>query len=304
MSNINLAAVNQEKKKVALYSVAAGLGLTGFKLIVAFSTGSLAILAESAHSALDLIAALTTLAAVGISARPADVTHHFGHGKFENLAALIEMLLLLVTVAWILYEAIQRLLFRDVQVDASLWAFLVMAASMLVDFSRSRALGDAARRYRSQALAADALNYRNDLLSSAVTIAGLLLVRLGQSYAALHFLHYADSVAALGLVVIITLVSSQLGKQALDVLMDRAPDLPVDEIARTVEAVPGIIECHSIRVRQSGPSIFVDLHITMDPQTSLEEVHRAMGKVEQAVQRLVPGSDVDVHPEPRGEKHP
>src|SRR5512140_946780 len=169
MGNINLALVNREKQKVALYSVVAGAGLTLFKVVVAISTGSLAILAESAHSGLDLISSLTTFAAVGISARPADVTHNFGHGKFENLSALVEMLLLLATVVWVLYEAIQRLFFRDVAVDASPWAFLVMGVSISIDASRSRALTDVARRSHSQALEADALNYRNDLLSSAVT---------------------------------------------------------------------------------------------------------------------------------------
>ncbi len=300
---VDFGSVNQEKRKVALYSVAAGVGLTLFKAIVAFSTGSLAILAESAHSALDLLAAITTFAAVGISARPADVSHNFGHGKFENLSAVIEMMLLLVTVAGILYEALQRLFIRYVPVDASIWAFIVMAASILVDLSRSQALARAARKYRSQALEADALNYRNDLLGSSVTIGGLLLVRLGQSFPALGFLRYADSIAALGLVAIITFVGSRLGKQALDVLLDRAPNIPVQQIVRSVEAVPGVIECHSVRLRQSGPDTFVDLHVTMEPDITLLEAHRVMGQVEKTVQKLVPGSDVDVHPEPRGEVH-
>ncbi len=97
---------------------------------MALSTGSLALLAETAHSALDLRSALTTFAAVGMSARPADQTHNFEHGKFENLSALVEMLLLGVTVVWILLEAIQPLFFHAVEVDVSIWAFLVMAVSI------------------------------------------------------------------------------------------------------------------------------------------------------------------------------
>ncbi len=304
MAQIDIASVNQEKRRVALYSIVAGVCLTLFKIVVAFSTGSLAILAESAHSALDLLSAITTFAAVRISARPADESHNFGHGKFENLSALVEMLLLLVTIAWILYEAIQRLFFRPVLVDASIWAFAVMGVSILIDFSRSRALSIAAKKYHSQALEADGLNYRNDLISSLITIIGLILVRLSQASSSLQILQHADSIAALGLVVILTVVSSRLGKEALDVLLDRAPDLPLGEISRSVEALPGVMDSHALRVRQSGPDTFVDVHVTMDPQMPLVEVHRLMGQVEQTIQKIVPGADVDVHPEPQGETHP
>ncbi len=304
MAETNDDSVNREKRKVALYSIGAGIGLTLFKALVALSTGSLAILAESMHSALDLISALTTFAAVRISARPADHSHNFGHGKFENLSALVEMLLLLITAIWILYEAIQRLFFRPAEVDASVWAFVVMGVSIAIDFSRSRSLAQAAKKYNSQALEADALNYRNDLLSSTVAIVGLLLVRLSQSSSSLHFLQHADSVAALGLVAIIALVSSKLGKEAIDDLLDRAPDLPVNQIVQSVKALPGIIDCHNVRRRQSGPDIFIDVHVTMDPQMPLAEVHRLMEKVEKTIQQIVPGADVDVHPEPAGEQHP
>src|SRR5512136_1980000 len=103
------------KQSAALYSVIAAIGLTTFKLIVGLTTNSLGILAEAAHSGLDLVAALVTLMAVSVSARPPDSEHHYGHGKVENLSALFETLLLLVTCAWILYESAERLLFKSVQ---------------------------------------------------------------------------------------------------------------------------------------------------------------------------------------------
>ncbi len=296
--------VNEEKKKVSLYSVAAGAGLTCLKIVIALSIGSLAMLAESAHSALDLAAALMTFIAVRVSARPADRTHNFGHGKVENLSALIEIFLLAVTVVWVVYEAVQRLFVRSVEVDASAWAFAVMGVSIAVDYARSRALSGAARKHRSQALEADALNYRNDMLSSTVTIVGLLLVRVSQSVPSVHFLQHADSVAALGLVVVITAVSARLGKQAVNMLLDRAPDIPTDHVVRSVKAIPGIIDCHNLRVRQSGPDTFVDVHVTMDPRKPLGEVHQLMGQVQETVRALVPGADVAVHPEPAGERHP
>src|SRR5712692_9333582 len=114
------------KQGVALTSVGAGLVLTGLKVTVGLLTGSLGILAEAAHSGLDLVAALMTLLAVRLSDRPADASHPYGHGKVENLSAFAEAGLLLLTAAWIGYEAVRRLLLHEARVDASVWAFVVM----------------------------------------------------------------------------------------------------------------------------------------------------------------------------------
>ena len=118
----------------------AAVGLTSMKAIVGLLTGSLGILAEAAHSALDLVAALMTYIAVRISGKPADSSHLYGHGKVENLSALIETLLLFVTCGWIIREAVHRLFFHQVDVEVTIWSFAVMATSIIVDVSRSRML--------------------------------------------------------------------------------------------------------------------------------------------------------------------
>ena len=164
-----------EKKSVAISSVIAAVGLTGFKLIVGFATGSLGILAEAAHSGLDLMAAVMTFLAVRISGKPADPNHLYGHGKVENLSALFETLLLLVTCIWIIYEATHRLLFHTTDLEVNYWSFTVMITSIVVDISRSRMLYRAARKYNSQALEADALHFSTDIWSSGVVILGLFL---------------------------------------------------------------------------------------------------------------------------------
>ena len=143
---------DREKHRAALSSVLAAIFLTLVKLVVGLLTGSLGILAEVAHSGLDLVAAAVTLFAVRVSGRPADQEHMYGHGKVENLSALFETLLLLVTCAWIIYEAIQRLFFEEVVVEVSIWAFLVMFLAIGIDFSRSRMLSRVAKKYDSQAL--------------------------------------------------------------------------------------------------------------------------------------------------------
>jgi cation diffusion facilitator family transporter len=143
------------------------------KLVVGLATGSLGILSEAAHSGLDLAAAAVTLLAVRISGRPASERYTYGHGKVENLSALVETLLLLATCLWIIYEAVMRLFVRHVQVETSLWAFVIMATSIVIDFTRSRALYRVAKKYDSQALEADALHFTTDIWSSAVVILGL-----------------------------------------------------------------------------------------------------------------------------------
>jgi divalent metal cation (Fe/Co/Zn/Cd) transporter len=117
----------------------------------------------------------------------------------------------------------------------------------------------------------------------------------------LHFLQNADAIAALGLVVIITIVSSQMGKRAIDALLDRSPDFPIERIIESVSALPGVIDSHRVRLRKSGSDTFVDVHVTLDPLMPLREVHQIMDKVEITIQTLIPGADVDVHPEPAGE---
>ncbi len=137
----DLARADREKRRVALSSLLAALMLTTFKIVIGVWTNSLGILSEAAHSGLDMVAAGITLWAVRISGLPADREHTYGHGKFENLSALFETVLLLITCVWIIYEAVARLFFRaEVEVNPNIWAFLVVIVSIIIDISRSRAL--------------------------------------------------------------------------------------------------------------------------------------------------------------------
>jgi len=292
-----------EKKTVALSSVVAAVFLTTMKLVVGLLTGSLGILAEAAHSGLDLIAAVVTFLAVRVSGRPPDSEHHYGHGKVENLSALIETLLLLATCAWIIYEAMNRLFFEDVMVEATPWAFAVMAVSIIVDFTRSRALMRAAKKHGSQALEADALHFSTDIWSSCVVIVGLGGIRLGDALAASHpaaaeWLFRADAIAALGVSVIVIYVSYRLGRRTIAVLMDKAPEGMSTSVRQAVAKLPGVSDVRQVRVRQSGPATFVDLVLSVNADTSVERAHGIAAEAENMVHQLVPKSDVMVHVEP------
>src|SRR5437660_2899937 len=189
---------HREKTLVALSSVGAAIGLVSLKIIVALLTGSLGILAEAAHSGLDLVASLITFFAVRVADRPADKTHNYGHAKVENISALLEAILLLLTALWVIYEALRRLIFHETNVDISIWAFLVMFLSIGVDSVRSRVLLRVARRVGSQALEADAINFSADLWSSSIVIVGLFIVWLAEQFSLPAWLKQADAIAALG----------------------------------------------------------------------------------------------------------
>jgi cation diffusion facilitator family transporter len=299
ISTIDLT--RSEKKRAAGNSVLAALGLTGMKLVVGLVSGSLGIMAEAAHSGLDLVAALVTLIAVSVSDRPADESHPYGHGKVENFSALIETLLLFLTCAWIVYEAVRRIFFRDVHVDPSLWAFLVVVVSIAIDVSRSRMLLRAAKKHRSQALEADALHFSTDVWSSTVVLGGLALVWIGRKVLPGHagLLNRADAVAALGVAFIVLFVSYRLGKRTIDVLLDRAPEGLKEKIAEAADDIEGVISVGKIRLRGSGPSVFVDMTIEVDRNLSFERTHAIAEDVEARIQALVPGADVVIHTDPR-----
>jgi len=289
---------NREKQAVALTSLLAAVGLTAFKIVIGVLTGSLGILAEAAHSGLDLMASGMTLVAVRLSARPPDRTHLYGHGKFENLSALFETLLLLLTCAWVVWEACHRLIEHRTVVQVTAWSFAVMLTSIAVDVSRSRSLGRTAKKYNSQALEADALHFQTDVWTSAVVILGLLSVKAAQWFPPAAILRNGDAVAALGVSALVVWVSVQLGRRTIDALMDHAPSGMEERIAGVVAAVPGVIDCHNLRIRYSGPRLFIDLHVLVDGGQTLAQAHRLTEVVEGAIQAIAPGADVTVHPEP------
>src|SRR5437763_1627786 len=206
-----------EKRSVARNSVLAAIAMTALKIIVGFATGSLGLISEAAHSALDLIAALITFFSVRVSDKPADADHQYGHGKVENFSAFIETGLLLLTCVWIVFEALRRLFFRGVHVEPTLAAFLVMFLSIGLDLWRSRALKRIAVKYDSQALEADALHFSTDVWSSSVVVLGLALLLVGQRRA-IGWLADSDPIAALFVAAFTVYVSWRLSRQTIDAL--------------------------------------------------------------------------------------
>jgi cation diffusion facilitator family transporter len=293
----DLSRADKEKRRVASASLLAALLLTTFKIVVGVSTNSLGILSEAAHSGLDMVAAAITLWAVRISGLPADREHTYGHGKFENLSALFETFLLLVTCLWIIYEAVYRLFFREVHVDLNVWAFVVVFVSIIIDISRSRALKRAADKYASQALEADALHFSTDVWSSLVVFLGLIGVWAGEKFG-LPWLVKADALAALGVAAIVVWVSLQLGKKTVADLLDSVPEGMQEQVEAAVRQVPGVAEVRQVRLRRSGPEFFADVTLAVVRAAAFEQTHDIANDAEAAIRSILPKADVVVHVEP------
>ncbi len=294
-------AMQKEKKGVALNSVYAAVFITLFKVIVGFSTGSLGILSEAAHSGLDLIAAVITLFSVRISDKPADAEHQYGHGKYENFSAFIETGLLLLTCFWIVYEAIKRLFFHSVEIRPSVWAFVVMLLSIVIDAWRSRRLQRIATKYKTQALQADALHFSTDIWSSSVVIGGLILVSIAEKYQ-VRWLLRADPLAALAVAVIVVWVSWRLARQTIDALLDAAPSEVRAQILGEVAAVDGVLEIERARIRRAGNKYFADLNIALSRDVTFQRSGQVVDAVADAVKRALPDADVVVTPIPRARR--
>jgi cation diffusion facilitator family transporter len=278
---------NNKKENVAMSSVLAGFTLTAGKFVVGIMTGSMGILSEAAHSLLDMGAAIITYFAVRVSDKPADEEHHFGHGKIEAFSALIETILLFVTSGWIIYEASKRLITGDIEVEATWYAFAVVIISIIIDFSRSRALMRVAKETGSQALEADALHFQTDIWSSAVVLAGLFCVLFG--------IKGADSVAALFVALIVIKVGWDMGRRTFDVLIDTAPAGIAEKAKEILANIPEIIEVESVRARMVGPNTYIDALIVVGRKLNAEALHDIIEKAKTKILAELPESEVIIH---------
>ncbi|MHA2231568.1 MAG: cation diffusion facilitator family transporter [Candidatus Hodarchaeales archaeon] len=289
-----------EKSFVALTSVLAAIFLTSIKLIIGLMTNSLGIISEAIHSGMDLFAAIITFFAVRKASTPPDEKHHFGHGKIENFSALVETFILALSSVWITYEAIRRI-DEGTHVDVNVLAFSVIILSIIIDYSRSRALYKTAKKFNSQALEADALHFSSDIWSSFIVLIGLFLVYLANEYDQ-PLLRRADPIAAIFVAVIIGIVTFRLGMRTVDVLLDAAPEGMQADLIPLIQQTPGVIHVKRVRTRSSGGLTFVDVIVEIPANKNAFQAHRIASEVEKAILSREDKADIIVHVEPAFEE--
>ena len=284
-------------RKVTLMSVGVALALVAMKLAAWMASGSVALLASLADSALDLLASLITYFAVRYAAAPPDAEHRFGHGKAEAFASLMQGGLVFASAALVGQEALRHAL-DPRPISAGGWAAGVMVASTLLTAGLIYAQTQVVRRTGSVAVSGDRAHYLSDLASNMAALAGV---------AAAAWLGLARVDALAGLVVAALLVWGAVGvfRQASAQLMDH--ELPTAARARIVELVtrdPRLTDVHQLRTRAAGPIMHVQMHVDLDPDLSLEEAHEVLVEAEKRLLEAFPAADVIIHPDPRGRAEP
>jgi cation diffusion facilitator family transporter len=290
--------VVKQKRFAALISMLAACGMTALKLIAGLLTGSLGMLSDAAHSGLDLLGATLTFLSVRVSDKPADEDHPYGHARVETLSAFTETFLMGASCVWIVVEAVMRIFVSPVAVRPSVWPFAVLALSITVDLSRSRALKHVATVSGSQALEADALHFASDIWSSVAVAVGL-----AASYAGLRFgigwLRFADPVAALAVSAVILRFAWGLARRTTFELLDTAPAGARQRIVRAVERIEGVVDVEQVRVRRSGNRVFADLRVAVPRFDTAEHIEALVQRITAAVKTVAPGADVTIRTVPR-----
>ena len=281
------------KTRTARLSVISNSLLIAMKLVAGIISGSVSIISEAIHSSLDLVAAIIAFFAVKISGTPADDRHPFGHGKVENVSGVIEAMLIFAASAWIVYEAIDRFIHPG-ETEALGIGVVVMAVSAVINTLVSRRLYKVARQTDSVALEADALHLKTDVITSAGVAVGLALIWLTGW-------HVLDPVIALAVAVIIIYESWMLLRKAFFPLLDTA--LSADEMKK----LTGILEemqvnYHDLKTRAAGHQRFVEFHLDVPPQETIETIHNQCDIIEERLEREFRDIDVIIHPEPRHQK--
>jgi cation diffusion facilitator family transporter len=283
------------KQRAATLSIFSNAVLIVFKIVAGILMGSISVISEAVHSTVDLLASLVAWFSIKKAVEPADRDHPFGHGKYENISGFFEAMLIFFAAGMILYEAIKKL-FHPVEVERIGWGIGVMAVSVIVNLVISRTLFRTAKKEKSIALEADGMHLHVDVLTSLSVIAGLV---------AIQFTHLAilDPIIAIAVACMICKASVDLTKKSIRDLADRSlPEDEIQSIERILQGYAKIAGYHKLRTRQSGNRREIDIHITMDKNTTLEHSHKLCYTIETRIQETFPGAYITLHVEPHEEE--
>jgi cation diffusion facilitator family transporter len=286
------------KTRVALLSVASNSTLVLFKLVVGLLIGSVSVISEAVHSGVDLIASLIALFAVRTAGKPADEGHPFGHGKVENISGTIEALLIFGAAAYIIFEAVKKLL-HPTAVESLGWGVTVMGISAVANFFVSRMLFKVGRETQSVALEADGWHLRTDVYTSVGVMTGLAFMWGAQLVFPTHDWEWVDPVVAMGIALLIIRAAYQLTVNAARDLLDVS--LPEEELwirEYIAGLVPPVRGFHHMRTRRAGHVRFVEFHMLVDGEMTVDASHAITDVISRDIREQFPESSVTVHIEP------
>jgi cation diffusion facilitator family transporter len=253
-------------------------------------SGSVSIISEAIHSSMDLMAAIIAYFSVRVSDNPPDSRHPYGHGKVENISGVIEAILIFIAAIWIITEAIKKFLGEPFELESIGMGSAVMFVSAIVNIIVSRKLYKVAKETRSVALEADALHLKTDVYTSLGVAVGLALILITDIY-------WLDPLVAILVAFLIIKESYSMLKKAFNPLLDEAwhPD-EVEELERNLNEMN--VNYHQLRTRIAGNYRFLDLHIELPKDLSVESAHQYCDKIEDTLISRFENLNVTIHVEP------
>lgn len=283
---------SKRKTKMAALSILSNLTLIVLKIIAGILSGSVSILSEAIHSAMDLVAAVIAFFSVRYASKPPDKDHPYGHGKMENVSGVIEGLLIFVAAILIVTEAAKKML-HPIEIEETALAVSVMFISAAVNFFVSRKLYKVAKEEDSIALEADALHLKTDVYTSLGVGLGILLIELTG-------VKQFDPIVAILVALLIVKEAWELCSNAFKPLLDAKLSDEEEEQIREVlhKYVKQIVNFHELRTRKAGQMKLIDFHLTVDKSLTVEESHHLCELIEKDIEEQIVHTNVTIHIEP------
>ena len=274
------------KKQVALFSLIVTVLLVAVKVFIAYFSNSIGVLSEALNNGLDLVTVLILFLAVRMSSKPADADHTYGHGKYENLSALIEIIIITVLCFFVIYKSVQRIVFKDFELNLSNYVFIVLIISIAVNIIRVYFVGRVAKRFDSYAFKAEFLNYFSDIISSIIVIIGLFVSKAG--------FYLADPIASIIISLMILVFGARMALRVIRNLLDYIPGEVTEKVRLIIDKIPEVKSADKILIHEVGNIKFINLAVSVDDNIYLSRLESLKEKVREKILKAYPGSEVMV----------
>ena len=278
------------KKQVALFSLIVTVILVIVKVLIAYLSNSIGVLSEALNNGLDLVTVLIVFLAVRMSSKPPDADHTYGHGKYENLSALFEIIVISLLCIFVIYKSIQRIIIRDFELMLNNYVFIVLIVSIVVNVVRVYLVGRAAKQYNSYAFRAEFLNYFSDIISSIIVLAGLFIARTG--------FYLADPIASIIISILILVFAVRMAIKVIKNFLDFIPKEITEKVLEILKTIPEIKSVDKLLIHEVGNIKFINLGISVDDNIYLSRLENLKEKIAARLSDNLPESEVMVSAKP------
>lgn len=274
------------KRQVAMFSLVVTILLVIVKVLIAYLSNSIGVLSEALNNGLDLVTVLIVFLTIRMSTKPPDADHTYGHGKYENLSALFEIIVISLLCFFVIYKSIQRIILRDFELRLNNYVFIVLAISIIVNIIRVYFVGRAAKKFDSYAFKAEFLNYFSDIVSSLIVIIGLFFARAG--------FYLADPIASIIISIMILVFGTRMAVTVIKNFLDYIPGEVTEKVRTIVNRIPEISSVDRILIHEVGNIKFINLRISVDDNIYLSRLENLKGKIADEIIKNFPGSEIMV----------